>query len=224
LGEETLIGSLEKRLTSLKSLEMRKATQPGVQISNTSKPIEARMSAIELKNEILEKSLHQERVRSKNLEAKISYLEAAVSQLASTIQSPSSRKPAGKSQHTDSPGKDSQAQHTELAQALDRMKAESIKCRTKNIKEQLDGPCAEFGQHDYHAYRTDLYKELERGYLPRDIYAKTAIKKAVSDLLYKPNNEKGAMEYNLDQMFIEFLPYEFLRPEANSKSGNPLSE
>ena len=117
------------------------------------------------------------------------------------------------------------AQYPELAQSLERMKAKAGKKRhTKNIKEQLDNPIENSWRHTQHAYSTDLYKELERGYLPHDIYAKTAIKKAVSDLLYKPNHEKNSIEYDLDQIFIENLPKEFLNPDENSKTRNPLSE
>lgn len=117
------------------------------------------------------------------------------------------------------------AQYPELAQSLELMRAKAEKkCRSKNIKEQLDNPIDNRWRQDEQPYKTDLYKELERGYLPHDIYAKTAIKKAVSDLLHKPNHEKNSIEYNLDQMFIENLPAEFLIPKENSKSGNPLSE
>ena len=167
----------------------------------------------------------KEQDRSENLQAQILSIKDSVSQLTSNINPSRGQNPAGLTPNASSAHNDLMAQYPELAQSLERMKAKAGKKRhTKNIKEQLDNPIDNEWRHSQHAYRTDLYKELERGNLPHDIYAKTAIKKAVSDLLYKPNHEKNSIEYSLDQMFIENLPAEFLSPEENSKTGNPLSE
>lgn len=242
LEQNALAKKIGASLAHLEQLEAQRDANPTQTAGQSGFEIfEARLSAIETKNDILETknrvleikieildgilsheraSHRKERDTSKNLQSETSNIKDTVSQLTPNINlSP------GQPSNSSSAHNDLMAQYPELAQSLQRMQAKAGKRpRAKNIKEQLDNPIDNYWRQDQHAYRTDMYKELERGYLPHDIYAKTAIKKAVSNLLYKPNHEKNSIEYNLDQMFIEYLPAEFLSPEENSKKGNLLSE
>jgi hypothetical protein len=59
-------------------------------------------------------------------------------------------------------------------------------------------------------YSKSLYYDMERGKFPEQFHLKSAIHRALGELISKPSHKKNPIEQRLDDLFIEYLPPKFL--------------
>jgi hypothetical protein len=67
-------------------------------------------------------------------------------------------------------------------------------------------------------YSKDLYYELERGKLPEQFHLKSAIHRALGELISKPSHKKNPIEQRLDDLFLEYLPPKFMNSAMVKKN------
>lgn len=67
-------------------------------------------------------------------------------------------------------------------------------------------------------YSKDLYYELERGKFPEQFHLKSAIHRALGELISKPSHKKNPIEQRLDDLFLEYLPPKFMNSATVKKN------
>jgi hypothetical protein len=78
-------------------------------------------------------------------------------------------------------------------------------------------------QTDSQEYTSLLYQQMERGLFPRQAELKTVITKSVHELITKPFHEKNPFERRLDELFIEYLPKEWISLDITQEDKNEWS-
>jgi hypothetical protein len=59
-------------------------------------------------------------------------------------------------------------------------------------------------------YSKSLYYDMERGKFPEKFHLKSAIHRALGELVMKPSHKKNPIEQRLDDLFLEYLPPKFM--------------
>ena len=67
-------------------------------------------------------------------------------------------------------------------------------------------------------YSKSLYYDMERGKFPEQFHLKSAIHRALGELISKPSHKKNPTEQRLDDLFLEYLPPKFMN-SATVKKG-----
>ena len=78
-------------------------------------------------------------------------------------------------------------------------------------------------QTDSQEYTSLLYQQMERGLFPKQAELKTVITKSVHELITKPFHEKNPFERRLDELFIEYLPKEWISLDITQEDKNEWS-
>ena len=63
-------------------------------------------------------------------------------------------------------------------------------------------------------YNRKFYLDLERGKFPKQFHLKSAIHRALQELVEKPAEKKNPIEQRLDDLFMEYLPPKFVSSEG----------
>ena len=63
-------------------------------------------------------------------------------------------------------------------------------------------------------YNRKFYFDLERGKFPKQFHLKSAIHRALQELVEKPAEKKNPIEQRLDDLFMEYLPPKFVSSEG----------